>query len=163
MTAENEITVISRSYDRTIRRTWKASLIRKEPPLIELVGQFDRDVDHPELGHIKCGTVSYEYYWLDRWYNVFRFHEPTGELRNYYCNINMPPTFTDGVLDYVDLDIDVLVDADLSFQILDRAEFEETRQRCSIPESICDQVERSLEDVLELIKLRGFPFNAQRL
>ena len=160
MPGANEITVISRSYDRNIRRTWKASLIKNEPPLIEMVGKFDRDVDHDELGHIKRGTVSYEYYWLDRWYNVFLFNEPTGELRNYYCNINMPPTFADGVLDYVDLEIDVVVGVDLSIQILDRLEFEETKDRCSIPESICDQVERSLEEVLELIKHRQFPFDS---
>ncbi|HEY2866232.1 MAG TPA: DUF402 domain-containing protein, partial [Pyrinomonadaceae bacterium] len=105
----DEVLVISRSYDLTVRRSWKAQLTGSAPPLVELVGEFDRDVEHPDLGLIAQGTVSYEYYWLDRWYNVFRFNEPDGKFRNYYCNINMPPRFEDGVLDYVDLDIDVVV------------------------------------------------------
>src|SRR5437773_623966 len=106
MSGEREITVISRNYDLSIRRKWKGRLIRHSLPLIELVGEFDRDVAHPELGIISRGTLSYEYYWLDRWYNVFRFDKPCGELRSYYCNINMPPKFEGDVIDYVDLDID---------------------------------------------------------
>jgi protein associated with RNAse G/E len=158
MPAANEVTVISRSYDRTIRRTWKASLIRNEPPLIELVGEFDRDVDHPELGHIKSGTVSYEYYWLDRWYNVFRFHEPTGELRNYYCNINMPPTFADGLLDYVDLDIDVLIWPDLRCEVLDEAEFEANATLYSVPPHVREKVHATRDDLLSLLSDGQFQF-----
>src|SRR5262245_40439693 len=120
MPERDGITVISRAYDLTIRRTWNAKLVRDEPPLIELVGEFNRDVEHPNLGFIECGTVSYEYYWLDRWYNVFRFQTPNGELRNYYCNINLPPKFEDGVLDYIDLDIDLLLWPDGKFEVLDR-------------------------------------------
>jgi hypothetical protein len=51
--------------------------------MIELTGEFAEDVEHSNLGQIKNGTVSHEYFWLDRWYNVFRFHEPDGTLRNF--------------------------------------------------------------------------------
>ena len=104
-----QITINSRKYDQSIRRTWTCELIERNDPLIVVVGEFDRDVEHPGLGSISRGTVSYEYYWLDRWYNIFRFHEPDGALRNYYCNVAMPPTLDNGVLDYVDLDIDIVV------------------------------------------------------
>ena len=63
------------------------------------LGVFDLEVEHPDLGIIRRGTVSYEYYWLDQWYNVFRFENPDGPLRNYYCNVNMPPVFANNVLD----------------------------------------------------------------
>ena len=36
---------------------------------------FDEEIEHDLLGTIPSGTISTEYYWLDRWYNVFRFSD----------------------------------------------------------------------------------------
>ena len=130
------ITVNSRKYDGTIRRTWHCELIGARGSLLELSGEFENDVYHPELGHIRKGTVSYEYYWLDRWYNIFRFHEPTGELRNYYCNVNMPPSFGNETLDYIDLDIDVLVRPDQSYVVLDQDDFKHSTEMFGYPDDL---------------------------
>ena len=78
-------------------------------------------------------TISYEFYWLDKWFNVFRFYEPDGTFRNFYCNINIPPTFENGILEYTDLDVDVIVDKNFSRTILDQDEFEENSLRIIIP------------------------------
>ena len=123
------------------------------------VGEFENDVSHSHLGLICRGTISYEYYWLDRWYNVFRFHEPDGNFRNYYCNINMPPTYQNNVLDYVDLDIDVLVRDDLSLKMLDEDEYRRNSEVFNYPDELKASVERSLEELLNLIRNREFPFN----
>ena len=88
-----------------------------------LEARFEEEIEHPLLGTIAPQTVSIEYYWLDRWYNVFMFVQPTGELRNFYCNVNVPPVLQGNVLSYIDLDIDVLVAPDLSYTILDEEEF----------------------------------------
>lgn len=127
-------------------------------PLLVFEGVFDFNVSHVELGFIRRGTVSYEYYWLDRWYNVFRFHEPDGGLRNYYCNMNMPPVFENGVLDYIDLDLDVLVWPDLSYKILDREDFEQNAERFGYSDEIRVNVNAAMNDVIMLIENRKFPF-----
>jgi len=158
MTTEDEVLVISRSFDQSVRRSWKARLTEFSPPLVELIGEFDRDVEHPDLGMIRQGTVSHEYYWLDRWYNVFRFHEPDGAFRNYYCNINMPPKFEDGVLDYVDLEIDIVVWPDGRQDILDRADFEASAKRFGFTEDLRSKVEKALTEMLTTIGERKFPF-----
>ena len=151
------ITVNSRKFDWAIRRTWQCELIEQRDSLLVLVGEFDIDVTHTDLGEIKKGTVSYEYYWLDRWYNIFRFHEPTGELRNFYCNINVPPVFEDDVLDYVDLDIDVLLKPDLSFVVLDREDYAKNAERYGYPDEVNEKVEETLKELLELIETRIVP------
>ena len=155
-----EVLVISRSYDLSVRRSWKALLTAWVPPLIELVGEFDRDVEHPELGLISQGTVSHEYYWLDRWYNVFRFHEPDGRFRNYYCNVNMPLKLEDGVLDYVDLEIDIVVWPGGRRDVLDRADFETSAKRFDFTDDLKTRVERALNEMLDMIGRREFPFDA---
>lgn len=125
MKAGDIVTINSRKYDGRIRRTWTCRFLSQEDSLLTFEGEFETEVSHPDLGRIAAGTRSLEFYWLDRWYNVFRFFEPNGDFRNLYCNVNMPPTFADGVLDYVDLDIDVLVWPDGSMKVLDEDDFEE--------------------------------------
>lgn len=153
------ITINSRKFDGHIHRSWQAEFIEHNDSLLNFVGKFERGVSHPHLGVIRRGTVSYEFYWFDRWYNIFRFHEPEGELRNFYCNVNLPPTFDGEVLDYVDLDIDVVVWKDFSYQILDLEEFEKNAVKFSYPQEIYNRANESLKDILSLIKRRDFPFD----
>ena len=141
-----------------VRRTWTCELLQHTADLIEAVGVFDLDVEHPGLGSISRGTVSHEYYWPERWYNVFRFHEPDGRFRNYYCNISMPPTFEDGVLDYVDLDIDVVVWEDLRYDVLDRDDFERNSSKYGYSPELIQKVHDSLDELTAEIANRQFPF-----
>lgn len=124
-----------------------------------LVGVFDRDVTHDHLGLIRKGTVSYEYFPVDRWFNIFRFHEPHGSFRNFYCNISMPPAFADGVLDYVDLDIDVIVWPDFRIEILDGEEFTANAAEFGYSDEILSRVETALDELILLIENREFPFD----
>lgn len=156
------ITINSRKYDNSIKRSWNCRLVENRDPLLIFVGEFENDVDHSDLGFIRRGTVSYEYYWLDRWYNVFRFHEPDGSFRNFYCNVNMPPAFNEGVLDYVDLEIDVLIQLDFSFKILDFEEFHANAIKFAYPTEVVFNAERALEEILQSIENREYPFDWQK-
>ncbi len=157
--SSNIVIINSRKFNGKIHRSWNARLIEQRSSLLILVGEFEEEVSHSFLGVIGRGTLSYEFYWLDRWYNVFRFHEPDGSLRNFYCNVNMPPQFENGTLDYIDLDIDILVWKDFSHQILDVEEFEENAKCFSYSEELREQVWASLSELSSLIENRTFPFD----
>src|SRR2546423_11465779 len=118
MEAGAEVTVLSCKYDGSVRRSWRARLSSLEGSLVVLDGFFEDEILHPILGTIARGTLSTEYFWTDRWFSIFRFREPSGRLRNFYCNINTPARLEEGRLSYVDLDIDVLVRPDFSYVIL---------------------------------------------
>jgi len=152
-------TIIARKYDGTIHRSWNADLVSRRGPLLVFLGKFEREVVHPDLGVIAEGTASYEYYWLDRCYNVFRFEHPGGGLRNYYCNVNLPPEVSDNVLDYVDLDIDVLVDEHGTIRVLDNEEFLSNADRMGYGEDVIETANSALEELLSLIHSGAFPFD----
>lgn len=153
------VTINSRKLDGSIGRSWQASFIEQENSLLTFIGVFEEEVKHKDLGVIRRGTISYEFYWLDRWYNVFRFHEPEGDLRNFYCNLNVPPKFENDVLDYVDLDIDVLVWKDFKLEILDLDDFEENAEKFKYSKEIKQNAEKSLVELLNMIKMKMFPFD----
>lgn len=152
------IRVQTLKYDGTPHRSWAAEIIEQRGDLLVLLGVFDREITHPDLGVIKKGTISYEYYWLERWYNVFRFHEPDGTFRYYYCNVNMPPKLDDGVLTYVDLDIDILVSGE-NVRMLDEQEFAENSARYGYPPDVVENVRHATDELLEMIAQKTFPFS----
>ncbi len=128
--------------------------------MLVLDAAFEEEIEHSLLGTIAKGTLSTEFYWLDRWYNVFRFSSPDNVLRSFYCNINLPPKFADGVLSYVDLDVDVLVTPDFSYQVLDWDEFELNAIRYNYSEQLRSETRNALDELVSLIETRTFPFHS---
>lgn len=152
-----EITIKARKYDGSLRRQWTAGVVSRTDDLIIAVGRFEFDVEHGDLGLIKKGTVSFEHFWRDRWYNIFRFHEPDGSLRNYYCNVAMPCTIVGDNLDFVDLDIDVVVWPSGKVDVLDRDDFVENIKKYDYPEDVVTAAEQSLAEILALIEAGQLP------
>jgi protein associated with RNAse G/E len=155
---EQMIVVRSFKYDGRLHRRWPARLLHGDASLIELDGRFEEEIRHAQLGTIPLGTRTLEYYWLDRWYNVFRFLEPGGALLYYYCNVNVPPVFDGHGLSYIDLDMDILVAPDLSYRILDREEFEANATRFRYPPGVRRRAHLALDELVALIEARRFPF-----
>ena len=145
------ITVNSRKYDNVIRRTWTGGLVSYTDELVVLVGRFEDDVKHNDLGQIKKGTVSFEHFWPARWYNIFRFHEPDGALKAYYCNVTMPPVIENGTIDFIDLDIDVVVWPDISYEVVDRDDFEENSIKYGYPDHLKTAAEAAVKELIGLI------------
>jgi protein associated with RNAse G/E len=153
------VTVRTYKYDGALHRRWRAQISRQEGSLLVLDAKFEEEIRHPLLGTVAAETVSVEYYWLDRWYNVFRFIEPTGELRNFYCNVNVPPVLQKNVLSYIDLDMDVLVAPDFSYSVLDEDEFAANAARFNYPAEVLLKSRTALEELIALIEGRAFPFS----
>ena len=154
----HELVVRVLKHDGSEHRRWRGRIARLEANLIVLEAEFDSDVSHHLLGEIKRGTRLIEYYWLDRWYNVFRFLHDDGSTRLYYCNINKPPDFDGQSLTYIDLDIDVMVRSDYSYEILDLDEFEANSERYGYTAAEKRNVEKAVEELTGMIQSRQFPF-----
>jgi protein associated with RNAse G/E len=153
------ITVNARKYDGRIRRSWVGGLVSRKDGLITLLAHFSETHVHSDLGTIHAGTISLEHFWLDRWYNVFHFREPDGTPKATYTNITMPASFDGSVIDYVDLDIDVIHWPDGRVDVLDQDDFERNSVEYSYPDEVKRSAENALKEVLGLIERREFPFS----
>ena len=156
---EDAIIVSVFKYDGSEHRRWPARIAKADGPLLILDAVFDEEIEHDLLGTISSGTISTEYYWLDRWYNVFRFSDPDQKLKSFYCNINVPPHFDGHDLSYIDLDIDVLVEPDLTYKILDEDDFEENAQHYHYSQDVQTNARAALAELIGLIESRSFPFD----
>jgi len=154
----NELIVRVLKHDGSEHRRWGGRIARQEANLIVLNAEFDVDVSHHLLGEIKRGTRLIEYYWLDRWYNVFRFLHDDGSTRLYYCNVNKPPAFDGQSLTYIDLDIDVIVQPDYSYEVLDLDEFRANSEAYNYSTEEKAGAAEALEELSAMIQSRQFPF-----
>jgi protein associated with RNAse G/E len=146
-------------YDGSLHRSWSGSPRRQAGSQIIIEAAFDFEVQHELLGVISRGTRTIEYYWLDRWYNIFQFLETDGSTRLYYCNVNTPPTIQGNVLTYIDLDIDILVQPDFSYQVLDLEEFATNASRYDYSAATKRQAHNALDELISLIEGRQDPFS----
>ena len=144
--------------DGAEHRRWKGKPVKLDGSLLVLEAEFDVDVSHELLGAIPRGTKTIEYYWLDRWYNVFRFLKPDGSTWMWYCNINTVPTLEGNELSYVDLDIDVLVQPDGGYRVLDLDEFEMYVKAFEYADDMKSHALIELDELIWMINERQFPF-----
>jgi protein associated with RNAse G/E len=104
---------------------YEGELLSRDENSIVLEALFDR-ADMPFMDVVfKNGDRFVEYYFTDRWYNIFVIHDrEDGNVKGWYCNIGEPAAIEDGVVSYVDLALDLWVSADGTQTVLDEDEFE---------------------------------------
>ena len=105
---------------------YEGDLISHVETVITLEAFFDR-ADMPFMDVVfKKGDRFVEYYYTDRWYNIFAIHDrDDGQIKGWYCNIGMPAVIEGGVVSYMDLALDLWVSADGKRTVLDEDELEE--------------------------------------
>ena len=121
-----KIKVQKKNLDGEVVYAYEGVLLSRDETSLKLEALFDR-ADMP-LGDIvlKMGDRFVEYYYMDRWYNIFVIHDrATEKVKGWYCNIGKPAVVEEGVVSYVDLALDLWVSADGRQTVLDEDEFRE--------------------------------------
>ena len=99
--------------------------LHRDAHSITLEALFTRE-DMPFMDvTFKKGDRFVEYYYSDRWYNIFVIYDrDDGKLKGWYCNIGKPALIEADVVSYVDLALDLWVSANGQQTVLDEDEFE---------------------------------------
>lgn len=122
-------------------------LMERDENSITLEALFDRaDMSFQDVV-FKTGDRFVEYYYSDRWYNIFAIHDrDDGQVKGWYCNVGMPAIIEDGVVSYVDLALDLWVSVDGKQTVLDEDEFKEL----DLNEELSASALQSLEELKAL-------------
>ena len=104
---------------------YEGVLLERDENSVTLEALFDRaDMSFQDVV-FKTGDRFVEYYYSDRWYNIFAIHDrDNGQVKGWYCNVGMPAVIEDDMVSYVDLALDLWVSADGKQTVLDEDEFE---------------------------------------
>jgi protein associated with RNAse G/E len=96
-----------------------------------------------------------------QWFNVVSLLEDQGV--RYYCNIASPPYVNDGVITYIDYDLDVIRTPDGYTQVVDQEEYELHKQNYHYSDVVERKVKRGLEAVLGRLKRGETPFRNEQV
>jgi|SRR5436189_1633642 len=106
-----------------------------------------------DLGYTRfeTGDQFVEYYYTDRWFNIFAVANKEGVHKGWYCNIAEPARISTDTIAQVDLYLDVWINPVGETLILDEDEFEaatvlSARQRAG--------ARQGLQELLQMLKAR---------
>ena len=110
-----------------------------------------------DLGYVRFepGDCFTEYYFSDRWYNIFDIADANGQRKGWYCNIAQPASIFAERIEQVDLLLDVWVDPRGVPLVLDEDEFEaDNTLNAELRKAALD----GLHQLLEMIAAQSEPF-----
>ncbi len=112
-----------------------------------------------DLGYARFepGDHFTEYYYEDRWFNIFEIASSLGMRKGWYCNITEPAHIYTDRIEQVDLFLDVWVDPDGRPLILDEDEFVAATTLSAAQRQGAQQ---GLHDLLRTLQERQTPFSS---
>ena len=78
---------------------------------------------HQDSGDWDAPFHARMHFWPGKWLVLEENYDEQGALQELYVNINAPPTFGNGVIEYVDYELDVSKDSGAPGVVLDEDEF----------------------------------------
>ena len=119
----NMITVIKQDPQGAEKIRYQGELLEKLPTGVVIRAKWT--LPTKELGYTRFeqGDSFTEYYYRDRWYNIFDILDVNGKRKGWYCNVAQPAVIFDDCIEQVDLLLDVWVNAQGEPLLLDEDEF----------------------------------------
>ena len=115
------------------------------------------DAPERDLGYTTFATGDHflEYFYTERWFNIFAISTPQGERKGWYCNIAAPAQISAERVEQIDLLLDVWVYPDGRVLILDEDEFDADR---TLTQEQRAGAHDGLQALLAMIAARHDPF-----
>ena len=114
-----------------------------------------------DLGYtlFEPGDQFIEYYYTDRWFNIFDISSAGGTRKGWYCNIAEPANIHDEQIEQVDLLLDVWVNPKGAPLILDEDEFETD---ITLNDEQRKGARQALQNLLQMIAAQTEPFSYRK-
>lgn len=111
-----------------------------------------------DLGYVYLaqGDIFTEWFFEDRWYNIFRLQDQTtGALKGFYCNLTRPAQIAEDSVKADDLALDLFVKPNGEWLLLDEDEYEEL----PLSEAERTQVQQAVAQIKQMVQQRIPPFD----
>ena len=137
--------------------SYSGHVIERTPTRITLEAHFSRDTSDAGYVVFEQGDRFVEYFFTDRWYNIFEIHSVQDDhLKGWYCNIAQPATFHDDSIQQMDLALDVWINSDGSTLLLDEDEF----AQLGLDAETRAQARRAVDELHDLVRQGAAPFHS---
>ena len=146
-------------YDQKPHYEQELDFVHREEGYIVLKGRKQRKlIHHSRKKEFTFNNVTYEYFFEDRWYTAALVLNEQNQAEYIYCNIALPAKITEATVEFIDLDVDVIME-NQEIKVVDIDEFEENQIRYSYGDETIRKVLKTAQDLKEDIRYKRFPFD----
>lgn len=151
------VKIHSYKHDKTIHRVWNniTVLDQKEHELV--VANYKTRVVESNGRYWNTKEPAICFFYDNEWFNIIAMLKEDGIY--YYCNISSPYTYDLEAIKYIDYDLDLRVDSNYVYKILDLDEYRHHAKIMDYSPKLKAVIEASLNRVIEMVKAKEGPFN----
>jgi uncharacterized protein len=136
---------------------YDGTVLARTPETIVLEARFSRDTLDLGYAVLEHHDRFVEHFFTDRWYNIFEIHSVHDDrLKGWYCNIVQPAAFDADSIEQVDLALDLWINPDGSYRVLDQAEFD----ALPLDRATRRQAQRAVGELIYLLYHHAEPFTS---
>ena len=149
------ITVHKLDHTGAEKIAYTGEVLQRTENMVVLEARFGRE--RMELGYVTLtkGDRFVEYFYADRWYNVFAIYDAAdGAFKGWYCNITCPAQLADDSIRAEDLALDYFLQPSGKEFVLDEDEF----AALNLPEAEVTAARAALKELQTLAAKREGPF-----
>lgn len=153
----HSIQIESLKDDKKRHRLWKENTLLYQDDF-KIVGyNAYTSVEQWDGRSFTTQTPALFYFEKNCWFNVVYIIDETNPY--YYCNLSSPFQFDNHKIYYIDYDIDVIVQADFSYEILDQEEFDRHAMKYHYSTEVKEAIQAGKKELIQRINSRNQPFN----
>ncbi|MEI3606421.1 DUF402 domain-containing protein [Pseudogracilibacillus sp. SE30717A] len=152
----SKVEIVSLKHNKQLHRCWKENIILFHNN-DQLIGANNETIVEESDGQ-KWETTEPAIFYFDKryWFNIITLFEKNDYY--YYCNLSSPVTYKNQTLQYIDYDIDVIVQSNLDYQIVDQQDFKDNAETYAYSSAIKKSVDEGLHMLIDWIETEKGPF-----
>lgn len=144
-------------HNGKIHRAWDETMILEINPDGLVCANNHTKVTESDGRVHQTNELAILFFYHHHWFNVIAQLKPKGLF--YYCNIATPYLIDDGIIKYIDYDLDLRVFPDGRYRVLDRNEYNYHRKMMRYPPEIDLILKQELTTLIQMKKNHRGPFD----
>lgn len=150
------IKIQSYKHDGTLHRCWERNFLIEETDQYYITASSRTRVIEHDGRRWYSKEPAIAFFSKHEWFNAIAMIKPEGII--FYVNLASPTLLADGMLRYIDYDVDYKLFPDGKIITLDEREHERHKRRYHYDDKLLKVLNLTSVDVLAMLKSRKFPF-----
>lgn len=154
--AGSKVEIHSYKHNGFIHRVWDETTLLKGTKHLAIGGNDKTLVTESDGRTWITREPAICYFHSKYWFNIIGMLREDGVY--YYCNLSSPFTWDQGIIKYIDYDLDIKVFPDMTFTLLDEDEYELHKREMDYPKEIDYILKANVEELIKWIRQGQGPF-----
>lgn len=156
------IDINSYKHGGDFHRQWQGSKVLSTDDVL-IISNYQPKVTEADGRIHSYPGLSISLFFPNQWWNIVMIYRYRKRLVSYYCNIASPFQIDreNASISYVDYDVDLIVQPNRQFKVVDEHELVENSQKYMYPATILNRIKLAVQQLIGWVKKGNTPFTKE--